>query len=266
LVVSLLVVLVALSLQSIGTTASGSIENVLRESFQQAELVNYEVRQSSPLEVVAVVRQPVGNLDDNREVVEARESLEELLGEPVKLSVVLEPLVDADVAAFNQEAKTQIDRILEETIKSGTLVESVFLAGNPTIVFALVSTDADPGSEPFANEIKDAEAAMMEVAGLPVELQVLTTGAEVDEEMDTSNAAFAEIIDKTLAQNLQNSHLVEFTFQVGNPFIVEVTVTTELESTSEELLNEIEAVEDALADALGITVLLDVTIQSEGES
>jgi uncharacterized hydrophobic protein (TIGR00271 family) len=266
LVVSLLVVLVALSLQSIGTTASGSIENVLRESFQQAELVNYEVRQSSPLEVVAVVRQPVGNLDDNREVVEARESLEELLGEPVKLSVVLEPLVDADVAAFNQEAKTQIDRILEETIKSGTLVESVFLAGNPTIVFALVSTDADPGSEPFANEIKDAEAAMMEVAGLPVELQVLTTGAEVDEEMDTSNAAFAEIIDKTLAQNLQNSHLVEFTFQVGNPFIVEVTVTTELERTSEELLNEIEAVEDALADALGITVLLDVTIQSEGES
>jgi uncharacterized membrane protein len=263
LVLLLVVILVALSLLSINTAASGRIENALRDSFQQAELVNYEVRQSDPLEVVAVVRQPVGNMDDNSEVIEARESLEELLGEPVKLSVVLEPLVDADVAAFNLEAKTQIDRILEETIQSGTLVESVFLAGNPTIVFALVSTDSDPGSDPFASEIENAEAAMTEVAGLPVELQVLTTGTTISEEAETSDAAFAEIIDKTLAQNLQNSQLVEFTFEVGNPFIVEVTVTTELDSTSEDLLTEFEVVEDALADALGITVLLDVTIQSE---
>ncbi len=263
LVLLLVVILVSLSFLSIDTAASGRIESALRDSFQQAELVNYEVRQSDPLEVVAVVRQPVGNMDDNSEVIEARESLEELLGEPVKLSVVLEPLVDADVAAFNLEAKTQIDRILEETIQSGTLVESVFLAGNPTIVFALVSTDADPVSEPFASEIKSAEAAMTEIAGLPVELQILTTGATIGEEAETSNAAFAEIIDKTLAQNLQNSQLVEFTFEVGNPFIVEVTVITELDSTSEDLLTEFEAVEDALADALGITVLLDVTIQSE---
>ncbi len=101
---------------------------------------------------------------------------------------------------------------------------------------------------------------------LPVELQILTTGAQVGEEAETSNAAFAEVIEKTLNENLQSSELVEFTFEVGNPFIVEVKVTTELDSTSDELLNEFEAVEDALADALGITVLLDVTIQSEGES
>jgi hypothetical protein len=101
------------------------------------------------------------------------------------------------------------------------------------------------------------------VDGLPVELQVITTGATTDEQVETSNAAFEEIINKTLAQNLQNSQLVEFTFQVGNPFIVEVTVTTDLDSTSEELLNEFEVVENALADALGITVLLDVSIQSE---
>ena len=104
---------------------------------------------------------------------------------------------------------------------------------------------------------------MTEIAGLPVELQILTTGTTIGEEAETSNAAFAEIIDKTLAQNLQNSQLVEFTFEVGNPFIVEVTVTTELDSTSEELQDEFEAVEAALADALGITVLLDVSIQSE---
>ncbi len=109
------------------------------------------------------------------------------------------------------------------------------------------------------------DVAMTEAAGLPVELQVLTTGVTIGEEVETSNAAFAEIIDKTLAQNLQNSQLIEFTFQVGNPFIVEVTVTTELDSTSEELQDEFEAVEAALADALGITVLLDVTIQSEEE-
>jgi uncharacterized hydrophobic protein (TIGR00271 family) len=266
LVVLLVTILVALSLQSIDTTATGRVENVLRDSFQQAELVNYEIRQSSPLEVVAVVRQPVGNMDDSREVIDARDSLEELLGEPVKLSVVLEPLVDADVAAANLEIKTQIDRILEQTLQSGTLVDSVFLAGNPTIVFALVSTDANPVSEPFATEIKSAEAAMTDAAGLPVELQILTTGAKVGEEAETSNAAFAEVIEKTLIQNLQNSVMVEFTFEVGNPFIVEVTVTTELDSTSDELLNEFEAVEDALSDALGITVLLDVTIQSAGES
>ena len=104
---------------------------------------------------------------------------------------------------------------------------------------------------------------MTESAGLPVVLQILTTGAQVGEEAETSNAAFAEIIDKTLAQHLQNSQLVEFTFKVGNPFIVEVTVTTEFDSTSEELLTEFEAVEDALTEALGITVLLDVSIQSE---
>ncbi|GAH40361.1 unnamed protein product, partial [marine sediment metagenome] len=94
LVLLLVVILVSLSFLSIDTAASGRIESALRDSFQQAELVNYEVRQSDPVEVVAVVRQPVGNMDDSSEVVEARESLEELLDEPVKLSVVFEPLVD----------------------------------------------------------------------------------------------------------------------------------------------------------------------------
>ncbi|MCK4727166.1 MAG: hypothetical protein KAT29_15240, partial [Anaerolineales bacterium] len=231
----------------------------------QAELVNYEVRQSDPLEVIAVVRQPVGNLDDSTEILDAREALEELLGEPVKLSVVLEPLVDADVAAANLAIQTEIDQILEQTIQSGKLVDSVFIAGNPTIVFALVSTGADPGIEPFASEIKSAEAAMTDAAGLPVDLQILTTGVQVGEQASTSNAAFTEVIEKTLNENLQSSELVDFTFSVGNPFIVEVTIATELDSTSEELLTEIEAVEDALSDALGITVLLDVTIHSEGE-
>ena len=87
-------------------------------------------------------------------------------------------------------------------------------------------------------------------AGLSVALQILTTGAAVREQADTNNAAFAEIIEKTLILNLQNSELVEFTFEVGNPFIVEITITTELDSTSDELLTEFEAIEDVLADTL----------------
>jgi hypothetical protein len=83
--------------------------------------------------------------------------------------------------------------------------------------------------------------------------------------VETSNAAFAEVIEKTLKENLQLSELVDFTFEVGNPFIVEAIITTDLDSTSEELIAELEVVEDALSDALGIKVLLDVTIQTEGE-
>ncbi len=74
-----------------GTSARDRIENSLRDSFRQAELVNYEIRQSDLLEVVATVRQPVANLDSSGEIIAARDSLEELLDQPVKLSVVNEP-------------------------------------------------------------------------------------------------------------------------------------------------------------------------------
>jgi hypothetical protein len=265
LVVLLVIILVALSITSRDTAATGRIENVLHASFQQAELVNYEIRQSNPLEIVAVVRQPAGNLDDTSEILEAREALEELLGEPIKLSVVLEPLVDADVAATNLATHDQIDRILKETLHSGKVIDSVFIVSNPTIVFALVSTDADPGTEPFVSEIKTAEAEMAGVIGVPVELQILTTETSVGDEAETSNAAFAEIIEKTLKENIHNSVLVEYTFEVGNPFIIEVIITTELDSTTEEFISEIESTEDALSEALGITVLLDVTIQPEDD-
>jgi uncharacterized hydrophobic protein (TIGR00271 family) len=266
LAVLLLIILVALSIRSLNTASTGRIENVLQASFQQAELVNYEIRQSDPLEIVAVVRQPVGNLDDNSEIIEARESLEELLEEPVKLSVVLEPLVDADVAAANMATQDQIDQILEQTIQSGELIESIFIPGNPSIVFALVSTDADPGTEPFVSEIKSAEAEMAVAVGLPVELQILFTDPGINEAADSSNVAFEEIIHKTLKENLHNSELIEFTFEVGNPFIVEVRVTTELDPTSEVFISEIENTEEALSEALGITVLLDVTVQPDVDS
>jgi uncharacterized hydrophobic protein (TIGR00271 family) len=266
LVVLLVIILVALSLQSLDTAATGRIENVLRASFQQAELVNYEIRQSDPLEVVAVVRQPVGILDDSSEIIEAREALEELLDEPVKLSVVLELLVDADVAAANLEIQDQIDQILKQTIQTGELIDSVFIPGSPTIVFALFSTDVEPSAEPFASEIQTAETAMANAIGVPVDLQIFLTDPGISEAADSSIAAFEEIIEKTLKENLHNSELVEFTFEVGNPFIIEVTITTELDPTSEEFISEMENAEEALSDALDITVLLDVTIQPQEEA
>jgi hypothetical protein len=206
----------------------------------------------------------VGNIDDGSEIVIARDSLEELLDQPVKLSVVLEPLLDADVAETNIEFESQINQIVRENIQSGTLIESVFFPGNPTIVFALISTDSDPISEPLASEIEAAETAMTEAAGLPVELQILTTEAKIGEEVESSNAALSEIIEKTLNESLQIGELVGFTFDVGNPFIVEVTIITELDPTSDEIVSNIKAVEEALSDALGIPVLLEIFIQPPG--
>jgi uncharacterized hydrophobic protein (TIGR00271 family) len=261
LVVLLIGILVALTLRSFDTVATGRIETALQDSFQQAELVNYEIRQSDPLEVVAIVRQPAGNLDDSSEIILARDSLRELLGEPVKLGVVIEPIVDADVAAANVEFEAQIDQILNHNITSGELVDSVLIMGNPAIVFAMVSTDADPDSEPLASEIKAAEAALSEAAGLPVELQILTTEAKRGDEVEASNTAFAETIEKTLKESLQNSTLVSFTFEVGNPFLVEAVVSTSFDSSSEEFAADKEAVEDALSEALGVPVLLNLTIQ-----
>jgi uncharacterized hydrophobic protein (TIGR00271 family) len=265
LVILLVLILVAVSLRTIDTTASGRIENVLRESFQQAELVSYEVRQSDPLEVVAVVRQAVGNIDDGSEIIAARKSLEELLGEPVKLQVIIEPLIDADVAEAKLEIKAVFDQILENTIQSGELIDSVTIAGNPTIVFALISTEADPESYPMLSEIEAAKAALTKQVGLPVELKIIALHPQLEEDVKTSNEVFAHTIEATLNENLQSSELVEFTFEVGNPFIVEITVFTELDSTSEELLSDFETAEGALSDALGIPVLLDVTIQPTSE-
>jgi uncharacterized hydrophobic protein (TIGR00271 family) len=262
LVTALVVILVVLNLRSFDTVAAGRIETVLRDAFQRAELVDFEIRQSDPLEVVAIVRQPAANMDDGSEIIVARDSLEELLDQPVKLSVVLEPLVDADVVAANIEFETQADRILRQSIQSGELIESVLIPGNPTIVFALISTDTDPSSEPLASEIQAAEAALTDAAGLPVELQILTTGAEVGAEVESSNLAFAETIEKTLNENLQGIELVSFNFEVGNPFVVVATINTEMDQISDEFLVIIKRTENALSVALGIPVMLDVIVQS----
>jgi hypothetical protein len=79
--------------------------------------------------------------------------------------------------------------------------------------------------------------------------------------VESSNLAFAETIEKTLNENLQGIELVSFNFEVGNPFVVVATINTELDQTSDELLVIIKSAESALSIALGIPVILDVTVQ-----
>lgn len=67
--------------------------------------------------------------------------------------------------------------------------------------------------------------------------------------------------NQTINESLQNSELVSFNFEVGNPFIVEAAISTDLDITSDEFGFNIEAAEDALSEALGIPVMLDVTVQ-----
>ena len=85
--------------------------------------------------------------------------------------------------------------------------------------------------------------------------------AERGGEVEASNAAFAETIEKTLKENLQNSTLVSFTFEVGNPFLVDAAVSTSFGSNSEEFAADREAAEDALSEALGVPVLLNLAVQ-----
>jgi uncharacterized hydrophobic protein (TIGR00271 family) len=79
-------VLVALLAQNANTIFSATIETTLRDSFKQSELVNYEVRQGTPLQVFASIRMPAGTIPDNSEIIDAQNNLEETLGEPVELS------------------------------------------------------------------------------------------------------------------------------------------------------------------------------------
>jgi hypothetical protein len=97
---------------------------------------------------------------------------------------------------------------------------------------------------------------------LPVKLQILTTDTAVSTEVDASNAVFAEIIEQTLNTSLKQYELASFTFEVGYPFIVEATILTELDQDSEEFFIGIATAEEALSEALGVPVLLDVIVVS----
>jgi hypothetical protein len=116
----------------------------------------------------------------------------------------------------------------------------------------------------LASEIRSAEQALTQAGGVQVDVQVLVTEATVGEEVEKTDAALADTIEKELRANLQSQELVSSDFTVGNPFIVTAVVTTDLDPTSEAFLSEVEAAEDALAEVLGLPVRLTVTVEPSG--
>jgi uncharacterized hydrophobic protein (TIGR00271 family) len=264
LALALVIVLAGLNIQRINAAPTGQVEGALMDAFRQAELVDFEIRQGDPLQVRATIRQPFSNLDDGSEIIAAQEALDKTLGRPVELSVIIQPVVDAAAAAAEAELDVMAEKILQDNLRSAELVGFEIIVGNPTVVFALISTDADPDSDPLASEIRSAEQALTQAGGVQVDVQILVTEATFGEEVEKTNAVLADTIEKGLRESLQPHELVSFDFSVGNPFIVTAVVVTDVDPTSEEFLALIEAAEDALSDALGLPVRLSVTTKSSG--
>ena len=63
LVLTFVFVLLALQVRQIRGATSGQIERVLQESFQQAELVGFDIRADDPLQILATIRQAVENFN-----------------------------------------------------------------------------------------------------------------------------------------------------------------------------------------------------------
>ncbi len=83
-------------------TFEAGIEQQLRASFEQDVLVDFEIRRSNPLQVIAIVRRSVDRANDNQEVLAARAALQANLQQPVDLEVVIEPFYSAEQILLRQ--------------------------------------------------------------------------------------------------------------------------------------------------------------------
>ena len=265
LVLIFIVVLVLLWIRQIQSTNMARIEGVLQESFQQAELVNFDVREEDPLLVKAIIQQPLGLINDSSEIIAAKQSLETTLEQEVNLQVVVEPIVDAAAVELRAGLEEDISRVLTRELPSSNLVEFNFVIGNPSLVIAGVATDLDENSEAFKNEVQAAERALAEVFGVPTELIVVVVGTSEEEveAIDSADVFIEETIRTALDASLPSSEVERFSYQYGNPTIVEVTLKSELTRESEEFQSEIRGAEEALEEALGVPVRLSVEIAAE---
>ena len=227
----------------------------------QSELVNYEVRQGTPLQVFATIRMPAGTIPDSSEIIDAQNNLEESLGEPVELSVIIQPVVDATVAQTDAEVEALIGQALDEQLADMNVIGFIFEIGNPTLVLAIVQTDLQSGSEEISEQTKAAEQAITRELGLPVALSIIivesydSTGA-----VDATDEALSETIEEILVESLTCCEILGFSFQVGNPFLITVSVTTDMDPAGDEFLAQIQAAENALSIALGWPVKLTVIV------
>ena len=85
---------------------------VLNRSFQESRLIVYEIRQTSPLKVVATIYRSASSLTDNNEVVEAQNKSVSELGEAVILEVIVMHLVEGSAAPTDDAIETKIEQTL----------------------------------------------------------------------------------------------------------------------------------------------------------
>jgi hypothetical protein len=113
--------------------------------------------------------------------------------------------------------------------------------------------------------VQAAESGLAEVFGVPTELVAVVLGASADEieAIESADAFIKETIRTALEASLPGSQIERFTYQYGNPTIVEVTVESDLERESEAFENEVRGAEYALEEALGVPVRLSVELATE---
>jgi uncharacterized hydrophobic protein (TIGR00271 family) len=104
-------------------TFESGVEAQLRAAFQQDELVDIEMRRSTPLQVVATVRRHAFRLNDNSEVLLARQALERSLEQPVNLEVIIEPFFNADEILIRQTLADLIPDIRSILVAPGDPTE-----------------------------------------------------------------------------------------------------------------------------------------------
>jgi uncharacterized hydrophobic protein (TIGR00271 family) len=265
LVLLFIAVLVALWIRQLQSTNTARIETVLQESFQQADLVNFDVREEDPLQVLATIRQPIASFADSSEIIAAKQNLETSLEKEVNLQVVVEPFVDAASVELRAELDEDINQVLTREMPNIDVVDFTFVIGNPSLVVAGVATELDQNSEAFRNEVQAAENALAEVFGVPTELVVVLVGTSADavEAVESADVLIEGTIHTALVASMPSSQIESFTYQYGNPTFVDVVVISELEPESEAFQSEVRSAEEALEEALDIPVRLSVEISSE---
>ena len=128
----------------------------------------------------------------------------------------------------------------------------------------MVEPQADVSPEEYSQDIEETQVALSSALGLPVELGLInieTSGT--GELVEQTELALAEVIEQVILETLQHSQLVSFSFVVGNPFVVNITVTTDLDPDSEEFEQEMRDLEAALSEGQGGS-LSDPSVATRG--
>ncbi|MBZ0300665.1 MAG: TIGR00341 family protein [Anaerolineae bacterium] len=144
------------------STFESGIEEHLRGAFQQDELVDFEVRRSDPIQIIATLRRAANRLDDNSEVIAAQQALQETLSQPVNLDVIIEPFYNAETLVAQET--------LNAALRSVPLVDTQVSRDDSggLIITAIVSPDDLTRAQ---NQLAAVQAALNRAFNSAVTLQ-----------------------------------------------------------------------------------------------